>query len=335
MGKSVLIALTIIFLGCQPKKEEVLPPPLVIAFGSCNHQNMKNPMWAPIATHKPDVFIWLGDNIYGDTKNIDTLKKAYAEMNNKTSYQIFKAGNIKIIGTWDDHDYGKDDAGREWAIKDESKELLLDFLDIPANAKVRNREGVYQSYTYGKEGFSVKVILLDTRYFRDRLVLDTAKNKVYGQNFEGDILGRTQWKWLENELKINTAQVTIIGTSIQFLANQHGWERWGEMPNSRNRMLNLINKYKPDNLVFLSGDRHIAEVSKSKMGNQYFYDITSSGMTHVYYPDADENEFRISPFITSRNYGLLTINWAQPKPIIQVEIRGAADSLFYKNQLQF
>ncbi len=323
-----------VLLACQNGQVNKVPQPLVIAFASCSNQNMYNPMWQPIAQHKPEVFIWLGDNIYGDSNDLDTLKEAYAIMNRRPEYLKFKAGNIHIIGTWDDHDYGQNDAGKEWAIKDGSKKLMLDFLEIPENAEVRNREGVYQSFTFGETDYEVKVILLDTRYFRDRLTLDTAKNKVYAQNPTGDMLGEAQWKWLENELKVNPAEITIIGSSIQFLADEHGWERWGELPAAQNRFLNLIEKYQPKNLLILSGDRHIAEVSQSEVGGQVFYDITSSGMTHVYYPAPDSNRFRISPFITSRNWGLLTINWATPKKLITVEIRGEADSLFYKGILK-
>lgn len=36
-----------------------------------------------------------------------------------------------MIGVWDDHDYGKNDAGGEFKGKDVSRDVFLDFIDEP------------------------------------------------------------------------------------------------------------------------------------------------------------------------------------------------------------
>lgn len=36
---------------------------------------------------------------------------------------------MQVIGTWDDHDYGLNDAGKEFSGKNMTQKLLLDFLD--------------------------------------------------------------------------------------------------------------------------------------------------------------------------------------------------------------
>lgn len=85
------------------------------------------------------------------------------------------------------------DGGKYYSKKEESRDLMLDFLDVPQDASVRNRKGGYSSYMFGKPGQQVKVILLDTRYFRDTLETATDGIKLYKPNEEGDILGEDQW----------------------------------------------------------------------------------------------------------------------------------------------
>ena len=70
------------------------------------------------------------------------------------------------------------------------------------------------------------------------------------------MLGQDQWKWLEVALK-READLRILGTSIQLLAEGHGWERWGNLPLERQRILNLLAQNSNSNLIVISGDRHL------------------------------------------------------------------------------
>ena len=98
-----------------------------IAFGSCGHQDHPLPIFNNIVAHQPDLFIFLGDNIYGDTKEMDTLRSKYKLLSEKTSFQNLKE-NVEIIATWDDHDFGWNDIGRHYEFKEESKNIFLDFF---------------------------------------------------------------------------------------------------------------------------------------------------------------------------------------------------------------
>jgi len=48
-----------------------------IAFGSCNKEDQPQPMWKEILNHNPDLWVWLGDNIYGDSQDPQVLQKKY------------------------------------------------------------------------------------------------------------------------------------------------------------------------------------------------------------------------------------------------------------------
>ncbi|WP_299437395.1 alkaline phosphatase D family protein [uncultured Aquimarina sp.] len=102
-----------------------------IAFGSCNKQDNPQPFWAEILKkNQPNVFIWGGDNIYGDSDDMAKIENDYKIQNNNTDYQKLK-NTVLILATWDDHDYGKSDAGVEWKMKRESQQLFYDFLGVP------------------------------------------------------------------------------------------------------------------------------------------------------------------------------------------------------------
>jgi alkaline phosphatase D len=325
------------FAGCTEKTVE---PPVetefTLAFGSCATQEIVNPMWDAIAGHQPDVFIWMGDNIYGDSEDMDVLKDKYKRQKEQEAYQRFLKGGTPVIGTWDDHDYGGDDAGKEYPYKTESKELMLAFLDIPADAEVRKRAGVYQSYLYKKGNLSVKVILLDTRWFRDPLAKDTTGRGRFMPSEEGDMLGEAQWAWLQLELDKSTADVNIIVSSVQVVAEEHGWEKWANLSLARKRLFNMLENTQAKNIIIISGDRHQAEISRTTLPNgKLLNDITSSGMTHVFpRPDVEPNRFRSGPLVMKRNWGLMKIVLRNDSVFAQTEFRGAADSLFYAEQLK-
>jgi len=312
-------------------------PVTKVAFGSCSHEDDPEQLWSEIVATDPDLWIWLGDNIYGDSPDMGVLKAKYDRQKKSEGYQrLLKT--CKVVGTWDDHDYGINDGGKNFRQKSKSKELALDFLDVPQKAKVRKREGIYDSYSFGEGNRIVKVILLDTRYFRDTLQRSTVKGRRYDPNPAGDMLGDEQWEWLEKELKKSEAAIHIIASSIQFVSNEHGYEKWGNFPKSRQRMLDLLARLKPANTFFISGDRHIGEVSKMSLeGLPYsLYDFTSSGLTHTWDESMEEsNGYRVGQLIIQKNFGLITINWNEKLPDLVFELRGKDGVVWQSTPVRF
>ena len=302
-------------------------PDFTIAFGSCNKQKLPQPLWEHILMHQPDLFIWGGDNIYADTSDMNEMEEDYNIQKSNKSYQKVLS-NIEIIATWDDHDYGKNDAGVEWEYKDESQQKFLDFLNVPQNDDRRKRKGVYHSKLFQAEKGSVHVILLDTRYFRSNLIKSEEPGKRYDPNLEGTLLGGKQWGWLENELKNNTADFNVIVSSIQFLSAEHGYETWGNFPKEVKKLKDLIISSKAKNVVILSGDRHISEFSKTWITSLDYtlVDFTSSGLTHTYSDFKGEpNQFRVGDVISDLSFGLLFFDFSNKK--ITMQMRGEGNKL--------
>ena len=60
------------------------------------------------------------DNIYSDTEDMDKMKRDYDQQINQEGYSEI-TNQFKVLGTWDDHDYGLNDGGEEYEMKAESK----------------------------------------------------------------------------------------------------------------------------------------------------------------------------------------------------------------------
>jgi alkaline phosphatase D len=312
-----------------PKPIDTLTAPTTIAFGSCNRLSIDQNMWDNVAANNPNLWIWLGDIIYADTYDKKALAAHYKRLKTNPGYKKVRA-KTQIVGVYDDHDYGSNDACSGLPGKKASKKCLMDFLDVPANASVRKRDGAYQSYTFGKGAQRIKVIVMDTRYFRDTLYTDPTGKTRYTPNTTGTVLGEAQWKWLENELRNSQANLNILCSSVQVLADEHGHEKWGNFPNERKRLLNLLNQTKPKNLMILSGDRHMAEISKVRLPGMTYdlYDFTSSGLTHIRSGNAEPNKLRVGDMILQRNFGVLKVAWNADKPVVTMQVRGLKNDLF-------
>lgn len=302
-----------------------------IAFGSCNNQVLENKLWPDIKKNNPDVWIWGGDIIYSDTEDMNFMELNYNKQKSDTAYFNF-IKNVDVLATWDDHDYGLNDGGIEYAQKATSQKLFLDFLNVPINDIRRQQEGIYFAKDYTINNNSIKIILLDTRYFRTQLTEDTLTSKRYQPNVygEGSILGEKQWKWLENELENSEATFNIIVSSIQFLSAEHGFESWGNMPHEVDKFENLLVSTKAKNIIILSGDRHISEISKKEIEglNYPLIDFTSSGMTHSYTSFKNEpNKFRIVDVVSEKNFGILRFDFNSNS--VKMEIKGENNVLFH------
>ncbi len=311
-----------------------------ISFGSCAKQDQPQPIWEAIVAGQPELFVFLGDNIYGDSPDMDMLRAKYAMLNEQPGFKKLRQV-CPVVATWDDHDYGKDDSGAEFTMRRESQQVFLDFLGIEKNDPRRTQEGVYWSKVYGPAGKRVQVILLDARYFRGPLKKGYDAREP-GEGYRGKyapntddvatVLGSAQWAWLAEQLKI-PAKVRVIGSSYQVLSNQHGSEMWGNFPKERERLFRLLRDSHAAGIVMISGDRHLAELatlSKSDpLGIGYpLHEVTSSSLnapsgnfTKAGVRFANEiNPYRTGLTFFDVNYGNILIDWTAEDPVIRLQV---------------
>jgi alkaline phosphatase D len=301
-----------------------------IAFGSCVQQGRPQPIWQAVVAQQPQAFLFIGDNIYGDTLDMDVLRAKYQQLGREPGFLKLKS-ICPVLATWDDHDYGKNDAGADYPKKKESQQAFLDFFGEPTVSPRRKREGVYNAKVFGPEGKRVQCILLDTRYFRSPLIKAKQPRGEPGEGHPGEyvpnddpestVLGDAQWNWLAEQLGV-PAEVRIIASSIQVIANEHGWEKWGNFPHERKRLFQLIADTKASGVLFISGDRHSAEISALDPGVGYkLYDVTSSAMNQRVVWHNELNPYRLGTKYVEPNFGTILINWSEADPTIRLQVR--------------
>jgi alkaline phosphatase D len=280
-------------------------------------------MWAQIAAQNPQLFLMIGDNVYGDSgwdadAGLESLRQAYALQASHPEFAGFRA-KVPMMTTWDDHDFGLNDAGGNFPMRRWGEALYEEFWG--SSDAVRSRPGVYESSITGPEGKRVQVILLDTRFFRSDLkrAAWTKDRPPLGgylpdESFDKTMLGEAQWAWLEQELA-KPADMRIVVSSTQVITTAHQFEGWTNMPVERNRLLDLLAGRETSGLVILSGDRHAAGIYKTAHKGQTLWELTSSSLNLAFgndnqrSTDREPDASRVSMFFSEENYGLVDIDW--------------------------
>ncbi|GEM_PF-68822 len=301
-----------------------------IAFGSCSKESNPQPIWQTVSAAKPDVFILAGDNVYGDTNDPAVLRAKYDRFNAIPGFAALRS-HTPLLATWDDHDFGRNDAGREYEMKEDSQQIFLDFMNVASDSPRREREGIYHAEIHGQPGERVQVILLDTRYHRsepERFARQPGERSAgYRPTRDRDatILGEAQWQWLEEQLR-EPAELRLIVSSIQFVASDHRFEKWANFPFEQSRMLRLIRDTNAQGVLFLSGDRHHAELSRLEHGTVDYpiYDLTASGINQSRprseWRSPEMNRHRLEGPFRGSHFGVVDIDWESPDPLVSLAI---------------
>lgn len=281
-----------------------------IAFGSCLHQDHAQPILDVIARQTPGLMLMLGDNVYADAEDEATLREAYATLSRREEWARLRAA-VPMLATWDDHDYGRNDAGAEYPLREVSQDIMLDFFGEPTDSPRRQRPGVYHAVTLGPVGRRVQVILLDTRYFRGAL----RRGPMVGHYARSDdardtMLGPAQWAWLAEQLR-QPAELRLLVSSIQLVGDDHDFERWDALPHERERLLALVRDTQAAGVIVLSGDRHYAELSvlEGSVVGYPLYDLTSSSLNRPLGSAFEGNRRRVGPVVGSANFGSVEVDW--------------------------
>lgn len=297
-----------------------------IAFGSCLGQDGVQPIWDHVLAAQPDVFVFLGDNIYSDTADPVQLQAEYDKLGAQPGLKRLREQS-HIMATWDDHDYGTNDSGGDFPAKEMSKQTFLDFWGVAKDSARRQTDGVYYAEVFGPPGKRVQIILLDTRYNRSPLVFQANPDDpqrggryVASTDPNATLLGARQWAWLEEQLRV-PAQVRVIGSSIQVVNEDSSGEKWANFPQERQRFFNLL--WRSTGSFFISGDVHHAELSMMDGNAGYpIYDLTSSSLnwSERVYRMPKRNRHRLGVEMRGDNFGLIEIDWSRTDPLIRFKI---------------
>ena len=286
---------------------------LTLGFGSWLHQDRSMAILKTIEKKELDLFMFIGDNVYGDQEDgeLDKLIRTYKQQYNNLENFL---KNVSTEFIWDDHDFGINDGGSNYRYKDRAKELFLETWKIPSNDPRRLRDGLYFDKMIKKNGLKVHLIFLDNRSFKSEWKLTDEFNKEGKERYVKDfdpqktLLGKKQWQWLKDKLN-EDSDIKIILSSLQVLSLGHGWESWDKLPLERERLFNLIDESNVSNLFILSGDRHRGGFYRFKTNdNNEIYEFTSSSLNlPIPFNTEEKGPLRIGSTYRKANFGVVRI----------------------------
>ena len=300
-----------------------------VAFGSCFVQRSNDQIPNTISDTRADAFLFIGDNVYAEDESDDpelkSLRVAYGQLAESDAFQNLRE-TMPLLVTWDDHDFGLNDAGGDWPRKQASEDLFEYVWAVPEDDVRRSRPGVYFEQTVGPEGRRVQFIVLDTRFFRSPIKRSETRvpHGRYQQHMgDNDMLGEAQWQWLEDVLR-KPADVRVIASSIQVVASGHAWEAWHVMPDERTRFYELLNEVKPNGVVLISGNRHFSAIYKETENVPYpIWEVTASSLNRplsdmVSNIVIEPGPKRMGEPFYDANFGIIDIDWAAEQVLLQV-----------------
>lgn len=249
--------------------------------------------------------IWLGDNWYYrevDYSSVWGLK--YRASHDRAIPIVQKLmASMPQYAIWDDHDFGPNDAGKNYIFKNESRSIFNDYWLNPNSGE--NNEGIYTMFNYGDVDF----FMLDDRFFRSDVKMPDSINNL--TNEDKAYFGKKQLDWLKNNLSFSKATFKIIVTGNQVLNPINNYECVQHYPKEYNDLIGFLTNQKINGVVFLTGDRHHSEVIEMPRPNAYpLYDITvsplTSGVGKVSGKELD-NPFRVAnTLIEAQNFGMIS-----------------------------
>ncbi len=265
-----------------------------IAILGCHKQFEPAPALVKYLEAEPDLCLWIGDNVYADTEDdIGYIDSCYRALAAKPAFRMLRE-KYPLVATWDDHDFGLNDAGKEYALKEASKDLFRSFWGLEAEIPAE-QPGIYYAKQLEVGSKMVQIILLDVRYNRD------------APETNGDVLGEAQWSWLEQEL-LKPADLRLIVSGFQVLLDERaGSETWAKFPEARQRLFQLIRKTRAEGALFLTGDQHYGEVCRFPQALDYdAVELQFAGINQIEAPEW--NPLRVAPVIRSKHsYALLDL----------------------------
>jgi alkaline phosphatase D len=306
-----------------------------IAFGAGADQDRSQPIWDTVLALRPQLMLMLGNSVLAGTDDMDELRLQYDKLAAKPGFAELRRQS-RFLATWNDLDFGREDGGADFDKRAESQQVFLDFWNEPSGSPRRQRQGVYASQRFGPPGRRLQVILLDTRSGRGPLWQvspDEARRRELlgmGPYLPNDherarMLSEEQWRWFEQQLR-QPADLRLIATSIPFVMEFTGWESWANMPNERQRLIDLVRDTGATGVLLLSGDTPWADVSRLDQEAPYpLWDFTSGSLNRRGTAGIGPNRHRIGDATREPNFGYIEVDWTAADPEIRFEVRNVAN----------
>jgi len=301
-----------------------------IVFGSCIREpDDTRHIFGRMASEGPDLAMFVGDNAYfkphGDENDPHTVHDAdNEELMMKVHFQWRAApgmaelcGNVSTLAVWDDHDYGRDNAGGD---NPQKFAALRCFKRMWAQRHygLPDEQGIFSTVRCGP----AQIFLLDVRFKRHN----------------GIVISTEQMHWLKHQLAATDAPVKLIVSGSQMLPElsaRETWECWrhnglGQLK----ELLTFIAEHPINGVILASGDVHLGHLMFSRgvlrqdgwRGGDV-WELTSSPLTGETEPDAvmHGGDRFYDPYVIREvaepNYGVIDINLEREGKEVVLELK--------------
>jgi len=273
-----------------------------------------------MAKEKAAFMLWLGDEWY--TREVDYYSewglwwRAQHDRALPVLQNFWKA--MPQYAMWDDHDYGPNDIGSNYILKETSREIWKKYWCNPSYGE--NGQGTYTMLSWG----DADIFLTDDRWWRSA---DNTKDSINGKpNPEKRLFGKQQMEWLKNSLLYSQATFKIIAMGSQVLNPVSPFDKLAEFPADYDELMNFLKDNKINGVVFLTGDRHHSEIIKvERPGTYALYDVTVSPLTsgtHTFGGPEKNNPFRILGIDEKQNYARFSFSGKRGERQLMVNFFG-------------
>lgn len=312
------------------------PPDLTLATGSCTYFNEPaydrpgrpfggDPrIFNTIADERPDLMIWLGDNIYlrePDWGTREGYLYRYTHARSAPELQRLLRSTVHYA-TWDDHDFGPNDADGSWWNAAVAKETFDLFWANPTSGAPGVDPGITTAFTHGDVDF----FLLDGRTFRvPPSVVTTTPT----------LLGAPQIDWLIRALKYSNAPFKVVALGGQFLNTAAVFENYATYADERAALIDRIDREGLTGVVFITGDRHFTELSRLDLSDgRWILDLTCSPLTAGTFPPKEENLLRVpGTLVTEWNFALLRFSGPRGARTMTIQVKDTAGKLLWERRI--
>lgn len=279
-----------------------------------------------MAKEKAAFMLWLGDAWY--TREVDYYSewglryRASRDRAMPVLQNFWKA--MPQYAIWDDHDYGPNDIGKNYILKETSRDIWKKYWCNPSYGE--NGQGTYTMLSWG----DADIFLTDDRWWRSA---DRMKDSIDGKpNPDKRMLGKQQMEWLKNSLLYSSATFKIIAMGSQVLNPVSPFDKLSRFPVEYDELMNFLKENKVNGVVFLTGDRHHSEVIKvDRPGAYSLYDVTVSPLTagtHTFGNAEKNNPYRVLGIDEKQNYGKFSFSGKRGERKLTVNFYGIkGDSL--------
>lgn len=311
------------------------------------HPGIEDRIYRRASKTTADFNLWLGDYLYyfpKDYKTEEGMTKVWIEKRQRKLIAKFTA-TMPQYSIWDDHDFGWNDSDSSFIHREHSLELFKRFWANPAYGTA-NYPGCFYKFDYLDSEF----FMLDDRYYRnlptDSIPEKESKFHVFPipptaapNKTSPTMLGEGQLAWLKQGLKESKAVFKFVAIGVQIFNQNSSHEVYWHYQAELQDLVAFIKKEKIEGVVFLSGDRHYSELTKTEFDGLYpIYELTSSGITSFRYKASKKpesvNPTRIEGTLADfQNYGRITISGEQGNRLCNIEILNNRGKLLWEYQI--